>query len=342
MARRPACLPGSSESMRLTYWVTAAVLFGGVVTFFWDMVAMPGRSWSVIAAPLSDEGARLRERLRDDVARIATTEHNIWSPQALEATALYLEATLRDAGYDVRREEYHSSGVAVRNVFVELKGSARAEEIIVVGAHYDSVRGAPGANDNGSGVAAVIELARALRDWAPARTWRFALFVNEEPPFFLTADMGSEVHARSARARGEGIVAMLSLETIGYYSDQPGTQHYPFPFRFFYPDRGDFLAFVSNLDSRELLHRTIEAFRTESQFPSEGIAAPAWIPGVDWSDQRSFWAQGYRAIMVTDTAFYRYPWYHTREDTPDKIDYDKLARVTRALELTLRKLDATL
>jgi Zn-dependent M28 family amino/carboxypeptidase len=188
----------------------------------------------------------------------------------------------------------------------------------------------------------VLELAGAARDWAPERSWRFVLFVNEEPPFFRTTEMGSHVHARGAKLRGERIVAMYSLETIGYYSEAPGSQRYPFPFSAFYPDRGNFVAFVANLPSRALLHRTIAAFRAHAEFPSEGAAAPAWVPGVDWSDQLWFWNEGYPALMITDTAPFRYPHYHTPQDTPDKVDYDRLARVVRGLERTFRALDAAL
>ena len=328
--------------MRVIFWLTVAIGAVAVAALFWYMVAVPGRTWSSALPPLSDEDRALGERLQGHVGAIASSEHNVWSADQLEAAALHIEASLRQAGYEVQLEKYRSGGAAVRNVLADLKGGARVGEIVIVGAHYDSVRGAPGANDNGSGVAAVLELAHALRDWKPDHTWRFALFVNEEPPFFMTDEMGSDLHARGARAREERIVAMFSLETIGYYSDEPGSQHYPLPFSFFYPDQGNFIAFVANLRSRELLHQTISGFRAKAEFPSEGIAAPAFIPGVDWSDQRSFWAQGYRALMVTDTALYRYPWYHTPRDTPDKVDYERLARVTRALERTFHTLDATL
>ncbi|HXX83559.1 MAG TPA: M28 family peptidase [Casimicrobiaceae bacterium] len=328
--------------MRVIHWLTIAAVGVAAVALLWYMVAVPGRSWSSALSPLTDEDRALRERLRIHVGTIASSEHNIWTRDRLEAAALHIERSLDEMGYDVQREEYLSGGAAVRNVLVELKGTTRGNEIVVVGAHYDSVRGAPGANDNGSGVAAVLELARALRGWKPARTWRLVLFVNEEPPFFYSGEMGSQVHARHARERNERIVAMFSLETIGCYSDKPGSQHYPFPFSLFYPDRGDFLAFVANLGSRALLHKTIAVFRAQAEFPSEGVSAPAFIPGVDWSDQRSFWEQGYRALMVTDTALYRYPYYHTPQDTPDKVDYERLARVTRALERTFRTLDATL
>jgi len=319
-----------------------AVAAAAIAALLWYMVAMPGRSWSGALPPLGDDDRRLAERLRSHVRAIASAEHNVWSLGELEAAARYIEGELGEAGHIVRREEFKSDLAPVRNLIAEIQGTVKAEEIVVVGAHYDSVLGAPGANDNGSGVAAVIELARAARGWRPARTWRFVAFVNEEPPFFQTGQMGSRVHAERASARGERIVAMYSLETIGYYADAPGSQHYPFPFSFFYPDRGDFLAFVANLASRALLHRTIATFRAEVQFPSEGVAAPAWIPGIDWSDQWSFWREGYPAVMITDTAPYRYPHYHTARDTPDKVDYDRLARVVRGLERTFRVLDGAL
>jgi len=226
----------------------------------------------------------------------------------------------------------------VRNIEVEVPGGAGADEVIIVGAHYDSVLGAVGANDNGSGVAAVLELARLFRDARPARTVRFVAFVNEEPPFYRSEQMGSRVYARRSRERRDHIVAMLSLETIGYYSDEPGSQLYPFPLRFFYPSTGNFLALVANLGSRGLLHEALASFRRNAQFPSEGVAAPAFIPGVDWSDHWSFWQESYPALMVTDTALYRYPHYHTLQDTPDKLDYERLARVVMGLHGTLRDL----
>jgi hypothetical protein len=163
-------------------------------------------------------------------------------------------------------------------------------------------------------------------------------FVNEEPPFFPFGEMGSRVYARAARARGDDIRAMLSLETIGYYSDEPGSQRYPPFFRWFYPDRGNFIGFVANFSSRALMRNAVAAFRAASDFPVEHVATFGWIPGVDWSDHRSFWQQDYPAIMVTDTALYRYPYYHSAQDTPDKVDYERLARVTEGLRAVVRAL----
>jgi Iap family predicted aminopeptidase len=209
---------------------------------------------------------------------------------------------------------------------------------MVIGAHYDSPTDSPGANDNASGVAALLELARQFKTARPVRTVRFVAFVNEEPPFFQTDLMGSRVYAANARKRGEKIVAMLALETIGYYSDQAGSQHYPPPFNLFYPDTGNFIAFVGNIASRSLVHSSIKIFRESTRFPSEGLAAPGFIPGIGWSDQWAFWQEGYPGIMITDTAPFRYPQYHQREDTPDKLEYEQMARVVAGIGRVVEEL----
>jgi Zn-dependent M28 family amino/carboxypeptidase len=202
----------------------------------------------------------------------------------------------------------------------------------VVGAHYDTVPGSPGADDNASGVAVLIELAR-LR--LPAR---FVAFANEEMPYFESGEMGSHAYAARARAAGEKISAMLSLEMLGCYRDEPGSQHYPPPLGWFYPDRGDFIGFVGDLGTRALVRRAIGAFRRHARFPAQGVAAPSVIPGVTWSDHGSFRRQGYPAIMVTDTAFNRYPHYHLPSDTPEKLDYLRMARVTLGLAAVIEEL----
>lgn len=304
----------------------------------WFMVSVPGESHAGEFKPLSDEERQLEAALRRHVAAVASREHNMQHPAALEAAAKEIEKTLAELGFTVLLQRFSTPLGEARNIEVEIAGGALAREIVLAGAHYDSVKGSPGANDNGSGVAALLELARLMRDAKPARTLRLVWFVNEEPPYYKGEDMGSRRYARRSRERGENIVAMLSLETIGYYSDRDGSQRYPFPLGFFYPSRGNFLAFVSNLGSRALLHQAITAFRRRAEFPSEGVAAPAIIPGVDWSDHASFWERGYPALMLTDTAPYRYPWYHTAQDTPDKVDYARLARVVRGLRGMLAEL----
>lgn len=258
-------------------------------------------------------------------------ERNVFRTNELGLAAAYIEHEWRKQGYEVTRQTYKAYDVECANLEVTRRGTDRTNEIVLIGAHYDSVAGSPGANDNGSGVASMLEISRVFARLDPARTVRFVAFVNEEPPFFETGQMGSVAYAKMARARGDDIRAMISLETMGYYSDEPGSQKYPPLFNFFYPNRGNFIAFVSNLKSRSLLHRSVGAFRAHSDFPIECVATFAAIQGIGWSDHASFWKQGYRAFMVTDTAPFRYPHYHSDEDTPDKVDYDKLARVTEGL-----------
>ncbi|OGA96950.1 MAG: aminopeptidase [Betaproteobacteria bacterium RIFCSPLOWO2_12_FULL_66_14] len=320
---------------RMLFWFALAA---AIAWLAWYMVAMPGKSYAGGLQPLSEEDKALADRLRRHVRAIASREHNVWTAPALEMAAQYIERTLSEQGHAVAAQRFRYQSSEVRNIEVEIAGGASASEIIVVGAHYDSIAGATGANDNGSGVAAVLELARLMRGAQLERSVRFVAFVNEEPPFYRTGEMGSQYYARRSRERGENVVAMLSLETIGYYSDRGGSQRYPFPLGLFYPASGNFVAFVSNLGSRRLLHRALGAFRRHAEFPSEGVAAPAFIPGVDWSDHWSFWQQGYPALMVTDTALYRYPWYHSVQDTPDKIDYERLARVVTGLGGMLEEL----
>jgi Zn-dependent M28 family amino/carboxypeptidase len=273
------------------------------------------------------------ERLRHHVERLAGEigERNIFRPAALAAAREYIEAEWSEQGYQVSLQWYETSGHPCANLEVARCGSSRPEQILVVGAHYDSVRGSPGADDNASGVAALLEISRLFAAVVPSVAVRFVAFVNEEQPFFLSGEQGSMIYARSARARGHDIRLMLSLEMLGYYRAEPGSQRYPPLFRFFYPDRGDFLGFVSDLRSRQMMLRMARLFRAHSGFPLEHVATSRFVPGVAWSDHRSFWRNGYRALMVTDTAFYRNPHYHRAEDTPDKLAYPQLAHVTEGL-----------
>jgi Zn-dependent M28 family amino/carboxypeptidase len=319
----------------MIFWLTLAV---ATAWLLWYMVKVPGASYAGALKPLTGEEQVIAGNLRRHVAAVASREHNFLKVAELEAAARYIEKALAGSGLTVATQHFVSGPAEVRNIEVEIRGGARASEIVIVGAHYDSVLGAPGANDNGSGVAAVIELARLFAAEKPARTLRLVEFVNEEPPFYHTDAMGSRRYARRSKERGENILAMLSLETIGYYSDLPGSQRYPFPLGLFYPSTGNFIAFVSNLTSRALLHETLASFRRHAGIPSEGVAAPAFIPGVDWSDHWSFWREGWPALMVTDTAPYRYPHYHSAQDTPDKVDYERLARVVTGLHGMLREL----
>jgi Zn-dependent M28 family amino/carboxypeptidase len=318
-------------------WIVLAAAFaaGG-----WYMIGMPGSSWRGPIPPLSAAERQSADNLRRHVEALAGRigERNVWRPAALAEAAGYIRDCLAGQGHAVQTQSYTSQGVAVENLEVVLPGSRVAEEIVIAGAHYDSVVGSPAANDNGSGVAALLEIARLLAGADLPRSVRLVAFVNEEPPFFYGTEMGSRIYAERMLQRGEQVRAMLSLETIGYYTDAPASQRYPFPFRYFYPDTGNFVGFVGNLGSRRLVREAVAAFRDAAAFPSEGVAAPGWMTGVHWSDHWSFWQAGFPAIMVTDTALFRYPHYHSRSDTPEKLDYTGLARVTHGLAAVIRSL----
>lgn len=268
----------------------------------------------------------------------AIGERNVFRPRALTAAAEYIETQWRRQGYEVTRQPYETEGVPCANLEATRPGRARPDEVLLIGAHYDSIRGGPGANDNASGVAALLEISRLFANAKPKISVRFVAFVNEEPPFFMTPLQGSAVYAKAARSRGDDIRLMVALETMGCYRHRPKSQGYPPLFGLFYPDTGDFVGFVADFRSRRLMRRAAGIFKARSDFPLEHVATFRFIPGVAWSDHAAFWRRGYRAFMVTDTAFYRYPYYHTAEDTPEKLAYPELARVTEGLFRTFSAL----
>jgi len=316
------------------------ILVTGLIAFFTYMVYMPGRSYRGELPVLDPAGAQMALRFEAHVAKLCShpAGRNYIEKEGLAAARAYIAEQFEASGYAVKHQEYQISGDRFANLEVTRTGSTRPDEIVIVGAHYDAVIGAPGANDNGSGVAAVLELAARFKDAEFPRSIRFVAFVNEEPPHFMQGTMGSDVYARQAAQEKQKIVAMYSLETIGYFRSDAGSQQYPPLFNLFYPRTGNFIAFVGNLRSRELVTRSLRAFRAYARFPSEGIAAPEIIPGINWSDHWSFWKQGYPAIMITDTAPYRYPHYHSPEDTPDKVDFEKMVHVVHGIEKMLQEI----
>jgi len=300
---------------------------------------MPGKNIAS-AAPLSPEDIDLRAELKSDVQALAGEigERNMARYPQLNAAADFIEDSFSRAGLHPRRDSYEVRGQACHNIEAEIPGTR--PNVVLIGAHYDSVFGSPGANDNGSGVAALLALARRFAGKPAQQTLRFVAFVNEEPPYFLSGQMGSFVYAGRCKARGDRISAMISLETIGYFSDAPHSQTYPAPgLGVFYPTVGNFIGFVSNVHSRALLRRSIALFRKHAKIPSEGAALPSFVPGVSWSDQWAFWQHGYPGIMITDTAPFRYPHYHSATDTPDKLDYDRFALVVSGMQKVIEGLD---
>ena len=306
---------------------------------WWITMRMPGKNIAT-AAPLTEAEIALRAELAADVQTLAGEigERNLQHYPQLNAAADFIEGSFSRAGLKPRRDTYEVQGQACHNIEVEVTGAR--PQILVIGAHYDSVFGSPGANDNGSGVAALLALARRSAAKPAGQTLRFVAFVNEEPPNFQTGQMGSFVYASRCKARGDQITGMISLETIGYFSDAPRSQIYPAPgLSLFYPTAGNFIGFVGNTGARAFLNRALGIFRQQAKLPSEGATLPAFIAGVAWSDQWAFWQCGYpAAIMITDTALFRYPHYHSSTDTPDKLEYDRFALVVSGLEKTIAEL----
>lgn len=301
---------------------------------------MPEKSYEGPLPTLTKEQVFIREQLQQHIRYLSENigERNMWEYENLIAAEEYISTVFKEQGYEIEKQEYFVKEKKVNNVIAKVHGTTRHDEIIVVGAHYDTVQGSPGADDNASGVAAMLEISRLLSQQKISRTIYFVAFVNEEPPFFYTRRMGSYQYAKKLRKEKTNVIAMLSLESIGYYSDKSKSQSYPFPFNFFYPKKGNFIGFVGNLSSKKLVYDVIERFRQQTQFPSEGVFAPSWIPGVGWSDQWSFWQSGYQGIMVTDTALFRNPTYHTESDVADLIDYERTARVTAGLVNVIKSL----
>ena len=301
----------------ITFAVILVAVLAAAAGFVYLMVGMPGRSYDGPLEFTAEERA-LADRLRTHVETLAARERNT----DLDTPLRYIAGQL---GPKVRFQEFRSGGRMVKNAEV-------GDGAVVIGAHYDTVPGSPGADDNASAVAALIELARLN---LPAR---FVAFANEEMPYFHSNEMGSQAYAAAARANGQRIDAMISLEMLGCYSDEPGSQRYPPGVSALYPDRGNFIAFVGDIGARRLIRRSISAFRRHAQFPSEGLAAPARIEGVTRSDHWPFRLAGFPAMMVTDTAYNRYPHYHLASDTPEKLDYLRMARVTLGMAAVIKEL----
>jgi hypothetical protein len=306
-------------------------------------VVFPRQPFTGPLAPLTNETRALAMQLETHVRAVASRPHNLEHPEALEAAACYIETTLKALGYRPQLQVYRVRDVDVRNIEVVIEPtlpSAKPAQTFVIGAHYDAPDDSPGANDNGTGVAALLELARSLKSLEHSQRLRLVFFVNEELPYAKTPDMGSYQHAKSLRERGEPISGMIALETLGHFSNRPGSQRFPFPFGHLYPDVGNFVAFVGMPRGRSLVTACVQTFRGHAAFPAIGGVAPAFIEGIDLSDHWAYDHFGFPACMVTDTAPFRNPFYHTPFDTPDTVDYPNLARVTLGLHTMILHLAA--
>lgn len=326
-------------------WKLRAAVYGplilGTVSLIYLCTSMPGMSARVAHHEASAEHRALSARLKRDVEILSTQfiQRNLDAPQQLQNAISHLTQRLHDSGIQqVTRELVHTPDGDAHNLVGIVPGTNSVSKLAIVGAHYDTAPDTAGANDNGSGVASLLALASRFSQSPADRTLRFVLFANEEPPYFGSRWMGSMVHAVGCQRRGEAIEYMISLETMGYYSNVAGSQRYPFPAGLFYPTVGNFVAFVGNLSSRALVRGALTSFRGAVDFPSEGAAFPEAVAGVGWSDHSSFWRIGVPALMVTDTALYRDPHYHKSTDSAEHLDFDSLATVVLGVEAVLRGL----
>ncbi|MBF0539278.1 MAG: M28 family peptidase [Nitrospirae bacterium] len=250
----------------------------------------------------------------------------------LDKAAEYISQRFIIYGYDVSYQTYKHGGNVYKNIIAEIRGKGFPETVIVIGAHYDTVYGTPGADDNASGIAGLLEVARLLSGSAFNKTVRFVAFAFEEFPAFFSDYMASYVYARHLRQKNEDVELMICLEMIGYFRDEADSQRFPLPFfKWFYPHEGDFIVVVGDMKARRFVSQIKHAFREGSALAVESITAPRWIPGITFSDHKSFWKFGYDAVMITDTAFYRNPNYHKHSDTPDTLCYNSMAEVVLGL-----------
>lgn len=257
---------------------------------------------------------------------------SIYEYDKIEDTKRYIVSCLKTFGYIPTLQNYDYEGKTFSNIIVSIPGVKYPDETVIIGAHYDTVYGTPGADDNASAVAVLLEVCRALKSISPGRTLKLIFFFLEEPPVFRTEHMGSYVYAKEAKARNENIKAMICLEMVGYYSDKKDGQTFPIPLMsMMFSTTPNFIAVVGNLKSRNLVDKVKNSLLKGSPIPVETLTSVSFVPGVDLSDHRSFWKMGYPAVMITDTAFYRNPNYHTENDIIDTLDFNTMADLLKGL-----------
>lgn len=327
--------------------VLLLLCFGLVFFALWYLIGCEG-DWQ--GQPLEAQGsidlAVIKNELMSDVAYIeGLGPRNAEDPSAYEQLRkceAWIIEKWESQGYTVKLQDVSVGGQQFYNIEIEFPGTASPSEIVIISAQYDTEPDSPGANNNGSGMAVLFQLSKLLKNYQPGRTLRLIAFVNEQHPFADTEMMGSYFYAKRSFELKEDIKVMLSMDALGIYKDSPGSQRLPFPFSLFYPDRGNFLAFIGNLPSRSWVKEVTAGFKKGSSFPIEAGVAPEWVEGVTWSDHRSFYKFGYKGMQITDTGAFRAASHGKSDDTMEKINFDALSRIAVgmygvAIELTTLK-----
>ncbi len=293
--------------------------------------------------PVSMNSAETAEQLRRHIEALTVQigERSIQRPENLQKAQDYIESAYKDIGLETRLESYAFRGLPVANVVSRIDFCRNPSRTYLLGAHYDTVKGTAGADDNASAVAVQLETSRLLKMLSEQKVMdlsvKFVSFTLEEKPAFLTPYRGSKIHAGKAREEKEPLEGAICLEMVGYRSMAPGSQKYPLPLRFaHYPREGNYISIVGNTKSRAFTRSILDAFSQNPELPAISLTVPlnGWlIPAVRRSDHISFWDQGFKAVMITDTANYRNPHYHERTDTMETLDFDFMSNVVKSLML---------
>ncbi|MBI5207228.1 MAG: M28 family peptidase [Candidatus Firestonebacteria bacterium] len=303
------------------------------IFFIWILVLI---TYSITLANMNILTPNLKKHVFLLAKKIGTRNYLYY--KNLEQTCNYINNYFNEYGYNAELQTYNIDNREFHNIIAIKKGDEHSDKIVVVGAHYDTVTDTPGADDNASGVAVLLEISRLFSKMKTDKTIKFIAFVNEEPPFFRSKLMGSYVASKIAFEKREDIFAMICLEMVGYFTPVPDSQHYPPFLSFFYPSCGNFITIVGNISSGSLVSQLKEKFKKYSDFPVESISAFKWLPGIDFSDHLNYWENGYKAVMITDTAFYRNPNYHKSCDTPETLDYIAMGKITETLFYVLNEM----
>lgn len=309
------------------------VILGGGVLAFFSWCQLPDHNYKLIVPNPSPDEIVLIENLRSHVRTLANSigPRNLnRSPSGLANAALFIQNVLAGYGYQIETHSFTTPAGLAKNIVANRNGTD-SENLLIIGAHYDSFNYSPGADDNASGVAMLIEIARILQRTPSKISVRFVFFSNEEPPFYETSDMGSRRYVNEVLSREIRSYRMINLESVGYFTKTPGSQEYPFPLNLLYHPVGDYIGFVSDLNSRSFLQQAVGLFKAASNFPTGSSSLPRILPGVDWSDHAAFWQAGKNALMITDSAMFRYPHYHRETDTAEHLDYKAMAQVSTGL-----------
>ena len=316
------------------------VLFVGII---WFMVAQP----TFIAQSSNAQTEYVNaENLKNYVYMIVEKfDDRVYSNiEMLDATAEYIYDEFAKYSEDVSYQTYELKEFVAnevceyKNVIANFKGTEECDDgVLIVGGHYDTFGGHAGANDNTSAVAGLLELARVLKENPPKCDVQLVSYTLEEPPAFGSTKMGSYIHAKRLKEEGVKVKLAIVLDMIGFYSDEPNSQIYPAPFmNLYYPTKANFISVVSNFSNISEVREAKNILKKSSDLPVYSINAPAMIPGIDFSDHRNYWKFDYPALMISDTAFYRSSNYHTEDDTPDTLDYEKMAKVVEGVYQMIR------